>query len=266
MKVVLLLSDDANQRALAHRVAEAVTIDAIILCRPKSPPPTGMRAHVARLARGLCGYPLRRAWFGMLAHFDRRYPDFPKEPALCVGDVNDPQVLDEIRALAPDLAIVSGTNLLRRPLIEEIGRSGKVMNLHTGISPYVRGGPNCTNWCLATGRFDLIGNTVMWIDEGIDSGNLVATGQTPLTGRESLTELHIKVIDHAHALLLRCIELLAAGRPLPNVPQAGLGNGSLYLTRHWNAWAAARAVANFYASYRRSAGNRASSLQLVEPG
>ena len=252
MKLLLLFSDDANQRALAHRLAEQLPIAALILWKPAAAGKSSLRQMAGRLVRGLVGLPLRKAWFAMLAQYDRAFPDFPLEPLLTVSDVNDPAVLEAVRSIQPTLTVVSGTNLLKQPLIETIRRSGKLINLHTGISPYVRGGPNCTNWCLATGRFELIGNTVMWIDAGIDSGNLIATEQTPLDRTESLTALHIKVMDHAHDLLVRCVGLLAEGAELPDVPQKDLGSGRLFLTRHWNAAAAARAVFNFHARYRSS--------------
>jgi methionyl-tRNA formyltransferase len=178
--------------------------------------------------------------------------------------MNDLAVRATLEKIGPELVIVSGTNLLKQPLIELLSRSGKVLNLHTGISPYVRGGPNCTNWCLATGEFELIGNSVMWIDEGIDSGNLVATEQTPLDGTESLNGLHIKVMDHAHDLMVRCAAQFVAGRALPNVPQRDLGTGRLYLTRHWTALAAARAVTNFYLRYGRRR-YPAGKPRLVDP-
>jgi hypothetical protein len=264
MKVVLLFSGDANQRALAHRLAEKVPVQAIIVWKPGSTATTGSLARLARLARGVVGLPLRKAWFAMLDHYDRMFPEFPIAPALTVTDINDPAVQGAMADMRPDLVIVSGTNLLKQPLIAIIGKSGKVMNLHTGISPYVRGGPNCTNWCLATGEFELIGNTVMWIDEGVDSGNLVATEQSPLDGTESLTRLHVKVMDHAHDLLLRCAERFVAGKALPNVPQRDLGAARLYLTRHWNARSAAKAVANFYLRYGRRKGT-AAKPRLVDP-
>lgn len=262
MKVVLLLSPDPNQRALAHRLARHVPIAGMILCAPP-PRQRGLGDKLGRLARGIAGLPLRKAWFGMLDRFDREYPAFPSSPLLSVADVNDSAVAAAISDIGPDLVIVSGTNLLRQPLIEQVSRNGRTMNLHTGISPYVRGGPNCTNWCLATGRFDLIGNTVMWIDKGIDSGNLLATEQTPLNGSESLTELHVKVMDHAHALLVRCVDRFVAGLPLPDVPQAEIGSGRLFLSRHWNAATAGRAGLNFYLKYRRA--SRRTPLRLISP-
>jgi methionyl-tRNA formyltransferase len=264
MKLLLLFSPDANQRALAHRLAEQVPIEALILCRPAAGDKNSLPRMARRLVRGLVGLPLRKAWFAMLDHYAGAFPKFPIEPALTVTDINHATVFDAVQSVQPTLTIVSGTNLLKQPLIEALLRSGTVINLHTGISPYVRGGPNCTNWCLATGQFELIGNTVMWIDAGIDSGNLIATEQTPLDGTESLTQLHIKVMDHAHDLLVRSVRMLASEVELPNVPQRDLGNGRLFLTRHWNAIAAARAVANFHLRYRSARRDRPRLVSLSE--
>ena len=247
LDLLILCGPEANQRALAHKLAEGSSTIGIVVVRHGSGGKPQPMLH--RLARGLAGFPLRRAWFGMLDHFERRFPSFPKSPLLEVTDVNDPAVAELAKRLRPRLTVVSGTNLLKAPLIESLARSGPVMNLHTGISPFVKGGPNCTNWCLATGNFHLIGNSVMWIDAGIDSGNLVATGQTPLDGREGLTGLHVKVMKHAHDLLRRCVRRFLNGEELPNVAQTEIGAGRLYLTKQLNAAQAARAVANFYLRY-----------------
>jgi methionyl-tRNA formyltransferase len=190
----------------------------------------------------------------MLGRYNERYAAFPEAPLLQVSDVNAAEVKELVKRERPDLVIVSGTNLLKEPLIRAILASGKVMNLHTGISPYVKGAPNCTNWCLAIGRFDLIGNTIMWLDSGIDSGNLIATERTPLDGSESLLDLHIKVMEHGHDLYLRCIARFVAGYRLPDVPQGQIGPGSLYLTKDWTPRRILRAVWNYHFTYWRKAG------------
>jgi methionyl-tRNA formyltransferase len=271
MKLLLFASPQGNQRALAHKIGQQLPIAAIVTVTPRrswtkkpslSKRVRGLAARVLALPVGL---PFRRSWFGMLAHYDRLYPDFPAAP-LEVADINTPEVLALVEREKPDLVVVSGTNLLKPPLIEAIGRTGKVVNLHTGISPYIKGGPNCTNWCLALRRFDLIGNTVMWLDAGIDSGAIIATERTPLTGRESLTELHVAVMEHAHALYVRCIRLFAEGKALPSVRQDDLGQGRLFLTRHWTASPMAKAVANFRLHYAREARAPAKErLLLVSP-
>jgi folate-dependent phosphoribosylglycinamide formyltransferase PurN len=221
------------------------------------------------VAGRLVGVPLLRAWSGMQAHYRALYGDFPAVPRCRVDNVNDARTFDVIRELRPDLVAVSGTNLLGSRLIELGADSGGMMNLHTGISPYVKGGPNCTNWCLATGRFDLIGNTVMWLDAGIDSGAIIATERTALTGEESLAELHIRVMDHAHFLFARCVRELGAKGSLASVPQHLLGAGTTYFTRQWGALPMLRAIRNHRSHYRagvdrlRSAEGGEEAVRLV---
>jgi hypothetical protein len=254
MKVLGFFGDQANQRALAHKLAEHVPLAGLVRVAPQrsSSPKPPFSDLAVRAGRAAVGWPLRRAWFAMLDQYDRHYPDFPDVPMLEVGDINSPEVLDLVGRIRPDLVVVSGTNLLRQPVIEAIQATGKIINLHTGISPYVKGGPNCTNWCLALRRFDLIGNSVMWLDAGIDSGNLIATERTPLNGSETLTELHLKVMEHAHDLLVRCARRHAQNEKLPSAPQGELGEGRLFLSRHWTAAASLRAIRNFYLHYPRS--------------
>jgi len=245
MKVIAVFGDGPSQRALAHRIHESVPLAHIAQIRLKSTP----RRRIVRsavsvtLARGL-----RAAWFNMLRHYDERYPDWPAVPASDHSSANDEQLIALIERERPDLVLVSGTDLLRKETLDRFAT--KVMNLHTGISPYIRGGPNCTNWALALGEFDLIGNTVMWIDPGIDSGAIVTTERTPLTGRETLKELHLKVMDHAHDLYRRAVAAFARGESLPSVPQPTIAKGRLFLTRHWDSRAMLRALLNHRLRYR----------------
>lgn len=249
MKAILLCNEAANQRALANRLHAVHPLAAIATVRiplPKTRPP--LRRRLVSVSVGL---PLRRAWLGMLARLDRAFPAFPDVPASTHEGVNAASVVRLIEETRPDAVLVSGTDLLRQPLLDVIAKSGRVMNLHTGLSPYIKGGPNCTNWALALGEFDLIGNTIMWLDKGIDSGNIIVTERTPLTGGESLLQLHVAVMDHAHAIYCRAYGRLAEGAALPSVPQSDLGPGRLFLTRHWTGRRIATAVANFYGRYGR---------------
>jgi methionyl-tRNA formyltransferase len=149
----------------------------------------------------------------------------------------------------PHLVIVSGTNLVGTRTIAAAAGARGILNLHTGISPYVKGGPNCTNWCLAEGAFHLIGNTIMWLDIGIDSGAIVATEQTPLTGGETLSELHWKVMEHGHDLYVRTVRQIARGEEVPFVPQSSVGEGRTFYAVEWNARRIVQALRNFRRYY-----------------
>jgi len=267
----MICNDSPNQKALAWKINQQVKLD-VLAVRSS---PRRQDSQISKvLRRGLPGvfetivsYPYRRAWFNMLGKYQLSYPWFPIDPSFEFSDVNEECVYELVATEKPSLVIVSGTNLLKAPLIEKILESGKVVNLHTGISPYIKGGPNCTNWCLSLGEFRLIGNSVMWLGAGIDSGNLIATERTVLNGHESLATLHFKVMEHAHDLYLRCIYLLVHNRNVPSVRQSDFPIQRLFLTREWNTMAKVSGLFNFYLHFklRRKHQTSKNAVRLVSP-
>jgi methionyl-tRNA formyltransferase len=237
---------------------------------PKRQKPARERAELlARSVEGrLVGAPLVQAWSDMLRRYDAHYPRLPATRVIRVDNVNDPPTLALLDELTPDVVLVSGTNLVGKGIVERGKRRHGVLNLHTGISPYVKGGPNCTNWCLAKGWFHLIGSTVMWLDLGIDTGDIVMTERTSLDGTESLSELQFNVMDHGHDMYVRAVAALASGMTLPRVPQRSIAEGTTFYTREWGALPMMRAQYNFLRRYRRSVHGGAADgggeqLQLV---
>ncbi len=256
MRVVILTNEQGNQTALCNKFAEKFDVAAIVLSQniPKKKPSLSKKANllVKRLAGRTFGREFVDVWFEMQKKYDSLYPDFPEAEIVRVENVNAKESFQTIEKHKPDLVIVSGTNLVGKKVIKTAQERRGIVNLHTGISPYVKGGPNCTNWCLAKGWFHLIGNTVMWLDLGIDTGNIIATEQTPLDGNESLFDLHWKVMEHAHDIYVRSVEKIAAEENVHSVPQNEIGEGSLFYTADWNARAMRDASRNFknkYAAY-----------------
>jgi methionyl-tRNA formyltransferase len=268
VKVVVLTGDQPNQWALLHKLAREVDLTAVVLSQnmPRKAPRRRLRLLANRLEGRVLGRPFVKAWFQVLARYRERYGGPPLVPVVRVDNVNDQGTLDAIEAHAPDLVVVSGTNLVGKAVIGAAQRGRGIVNLHTGISPYIKGGPNCTNWCLATGKFHLIGNTVMWLDPGIDTGPLIASERTPLTGAETLSDLHYKVLEHAHDLYLRSIVAIRDGRPVSRVPQDQIAQGMTFYNADWSAGAMARAYLNFRLRYPRhdpAAEPHGSPLRLV---
>lgn len=235
-KILLICNNQSNQKALANKLFERGVLSNIAVIQFQMPKKTGF-IHKAlsfkqKIASISIGLPFRIAWFAMLNYYEKNYPNFPITPFL-TDNVNSLELLNYIEEIRPDLVLISGTNLLKDSSISRINQLAKIMNLHTGISPYVKGGPNCTNWCLSTGNFDYIGNTIMWIDKGIDSGHIISTERTPLSGKESLSQLHINVMEHAHDLYIRSVLYFNTGATLPNINQNEIDKGNLYLSKQW---------------------------------
>ena len=252
MKAVILTGNQGNQKALCNKIAEVCEVSAIVLSEniPRRKPSLAKKAgsFVNRVNNRLVGRPFVDVWFQMLGKYDEHFPNFPDVPIVKVRNVNDTATLETLEKFAPDLTIVSGTNLVGKKVINA---SKKIVNLHTGISPYVKGGPNCTNWCLAKNWFHLIGNTIMWLDSGIDTGKIITTEQTPLDGNETLFELHWKVMEHAHDLYVRTIRQLAENKGLSAVPQDDIDKGTLFYTADWNLFEMRNALKNFRQNYKK---------------
>ena len=158
-------------------------------------------------------------------------------------NINTEVAYNFTKAIQPDIILVSGTRLIRDKLLTIKPTIG-IINLHTGLSPYIKGGPNCTNWCIANNEIHLIGNTVMWIDKGIDTGNIISTNLVKFNGDESLKEVHSKVMDEAHSLVINSLQFLKNGE-IQNIKQEQIAKGKTYYTKQWNLSQKKQLIKNF---------------------
>lgn len=231
MKIVLWIGNEANQKALANKIQALYPISGIILESRKTKTKITLAKLIEKVIEKLFLKAIADAWWGMKRYYNDIYPDYPQTKTLEVENINSQAAFDFTTEIAPDLIIVSGTRLLKEKMLSikpDIG----ILNLHTGLSPYVKGGPNCTNWCIATKQYHLIGNTIMWIDLGIDTGNIITTEFTGFDGNETLLDVHQKVMDHAHQLYVKAIDFLLKGKH-SNVKQKDIAKGTTYYTRQW---------------------------------
>lgn len=267
MRVVFLTNRQGNQIALANKIEKKAEVAGIVFSQniPRKPPGFVKRARLFanRVAGRIVGREFVDAWFEIQRRYDSLYTDLPTRDIVEVANVNDCATVKTIERLAPDLVVVSGTNLVGKRVIEAAQNGIGIVNLHTGISPYVKGGPNCTNWCLAKNWFHLIGNTVMWLDLGIDTGNIIATEQTPLDGSETIAELHWKVMEHAHDVYTTAISNLGECEKVRSVPQASIGPGMHFNSVDWNALQMRNAVSNFRLNYGKYFSNAAEHARLT---
>lgn len=254
MRVVILTNKQSNQVALANKIAGLVQVEAVVVSHNIPKRAKSRRFDFARLLNSVANRTVGRefvqAWLSVLERYEDKYSSFPTENIFEVENVNDELTSLVIQETEPELVIVSGTNIVGSRLIKQIKKNARIINLHTGISPYVKGGPNCTNWCLANGWFHLIGNTVMELDAGIDTGNVIVTERTRLNGDENLALLHWKVMEHAHDLYIRVISRFAEGVAVSATPQNLIADGKLFYNRQWNAFEIIRAKRNFVAGFR----------------
>ncbi len=247
MKIVLLCGGQPNQVALANKVALEFNLTGIAIEQPrlKKLQRLSINQLIEKFLNRTVFISIHNAWFNLMKAYKRDFPDFPRTQKITVTSINSDAVVNFIKQMQPDLIMISGTSIIKNKILELPVPKG-IINLHTGLSPYIKGGPNCTNWCIAEEKFHLIGNTIMWIDAGIDSGDIITTECTPLDGKETLLELHIKVMNHAHELYLKTLKRLENNpASLQKVKQLSIAEGKTYYSRQWTSKVKWRLIKNF---------------------
>ena len=137
------------------------------------------------------------------------------------GGCNDPAVLEQIRRLRPDVVLVFGTGLLKRPLLEAF--AGRLLNIHLGLSPYYRGaGTNF--WPLVNREPEFCGATIHFLDEGVDTGPIIAHVRPDIRRGDGPHDIGNRTIVAAASTLAEAASAHAAS-PLRGVPQTGEGRG-----------------------------------------
>jgi len=139
-----------------------------------------------------------------------------------VPHINHPDVIKVIDKHNPDLILVFGTSLLKGNLLKK-GRLG-IINLHGGLSPEYRGA-DCTFWALHNQEPEKVGCTFHYINEGIDTGNMIAHVSPEIKETDDELTLFWRGIHDSTATVAELLGRLAQGEAL-GVPQTH--KGSLY--------------------------------------
>jgi len=244
--IILWCGNAPNHKALANKVYQRFGLAGIVIDQKKS---TGKKKRQENLLFKLWDNirfkKINNAWKRMQKFYQAHYSKWPDVPLIEVPNINSEKTLDFCIQGNPDLVVVSGTAMVKEPLLNLRPGIG-IMNLHTGLSPYVKGGPNCTNWCISNDQWNFTGNTIMWINSGIDTGNIITSEVVDIRDCPTLYAAHKKVMEHAHDLYLRAISYIIHHEPpYPSIPQNSLGTGNLFMTKMWNDEARKKLLKNW---------------------
>jgi methionyl-tRNA formyltransferase len=154
--------------------------------------------------------------------------------------VNTPEMHDWLAALGPDLLLSVAYNQIVRGPVRAVARHG-ALNLHAGKLPFYRG-RNVINWALINGEPE-IGITAHFMDDGIDTGDIVLQRTLPIGWTDTYGTVLQRVTDALPALATDAVALIAAGDPpvrsqrgLPATYFGGRGEGD-----EWLDWSASSA-------------------------
>ncbi|MEN9468856.1 MAG: hypothetical protein RL630_589 [Verrucomicrobiota bacterium] len=123
--------------------------------------------------------------------------------------------LEDLRALAPDLMVVAAYGQILPKSVLETPRLG-CLNLHASLLPRHRGASPIHAAILA-GDHET-GITVMYMDEGLDTGDILLAQKLAIGSDETTGQLHDRLADLAAPCLLEALDLLEQGNA-PRIPQ-----------------------------------------------
>jgi methionyl-tRNA formyltransferase len=127
----------------------------------------------------------------------------------------EPEAVEQMRALTPDLIVVIAYGQILPRSVLEIPRLA-CLNLHASLLPRHRGAAPIQAAILAGDRET--GMTVMYMDEGLDTGDILLKSSIPIAPDETGGSLHNKLAELAPSALAEAIPRLEAGSA-PRIPQ-----------------------------------------------
>jgi methionyl-tRNA formyltransferase len=131
-------------------------------------------------------------------------------------DINAPETLARLRALAPDLIVAAAYMQILKPPVIALPPLG-CLNVHPSLLPRYRG-PAPLYWALKN-REPATGVTIHYMDDGIDTGDIVVQESFPIGPGDDQWRLRAKLAATGARLLAKTVRRLAAGEALPRQAQ-----------------------------------------------
>jgi methionyl-tRNA formyltransferase len=229
----------------------------------------GTWSHEA-LAKLLADDSVRVAF--VCARFDRPDAHLRKQSEgagidfLVHANVNSEEFLQRVAGYRCDLFVSMSFNQIFRERLTSLPRM-KTINCHAGKLPFYRG-RNVLNWALINDEREF-GITVHYIDEGIDTGDIIAQRTYPITDRDTYSTLLERAHHGCADLLYEAVKQLQGGRAT-RVTQSSIHPTGFYCSMRqegdeqlrWNA--NSRDVFNFVRAICRPGPEARTTCRSVE--
>jgi folate-dependent phosphoribosylglycinamide formyltransferase PurN len=132
-----------------------------------------------------------------------------------VPSINDPVARVALEALAPTVVVVAGTRIIAGSVLGAIPAT--FLNLHAGITPHYRG-VHGGYWALASGDATHCGVTVHVVDQGVDTGDIIAQARIAPTDRDTFVTYPLLQLDSGLPLLIDAVRAALEDRLQRSAP------------------------------------------------
>jgi len=133
-------------------------------------------------------------------------------PVLQPQRARDEDFIERLRALGPELIAVAAYGQLLPTKVLELPRFG-CLNVHTSLLPQYRGAAPI-QWAILEDASET-GVTIMKMDVGLDTGDILAQERTPIHEYDDSQTLHDRLADMGAHLLVQTIPDYIAGKVKP---------------------------------------------------
>jgi methionyl-tRNA formyltransferase len=120
-------------------------------------------------------------------------------PVFHPASFREPQTIQQLRELKPDVIIVVSYGRILPKIVLDIPVYGAI-NVHASLLPEYRGA-SPIHGALRDGK-TVTGITIMEMDEGMDTGNIIATREVRIEVKDTFQTLHDKLAGTGAALLV----------------------------------------------------------------
>ncbi|MBK6850808.1 MAG: methionyl-tRNA formyltransferase [Burkholderiales bacterium] len=179
----------------------------LVLCQPDRPAGRGMKLHAAPVKQVALDAGLTLAQ-PLSLRLDGKYPD----------DARAAQAA--LTAAAPDVLVVAAYGLILPAWTLALPRLG-CLNIHASLLPRWRGAAPIHR-AIEAGDSQT-GITIMQMDAGLDTGDMLLIGRQPIHADDSTASLHDRLARQGGELIVDALRLARAGQLAPTVqPEAGV--------------------------------------------
>ena len=133
-------------------------------------------------------------------------------PIFQPNTLKDAEVFKSIEELSPDIIVVVAFGQILPKEILQIPKYGCI-NVHASLLPKYRGAAPI-NWAIINGE-KITGITTIYMDTGIDTGDILLREEIEIGKDETAGELHDRLMDRGAEVLCKTIELIEAGEIQP---------------------------------------------------
>ncbi|MBB4117949.1 methionyl-tRNA formyltransferase [Mesonia hippocampi] len=130
-------------------------------------------------------------------------------PVLQPTNLKSEEFQEQLQELQPNLCVVVAFRMLPKK-VWSFPKYG-TFNLHASLLPDYRGAAPI-NWAIINGETKT-GVTTFFIDEAIDTGNIILQTETPITATDTAGSLHDKLMEQGANLVTKTLQLIEDGTP-----------------------------------------------------